>query len=278
VIDVVEDHRLHLRRDATGKAAADRDAHAPLDLFLDPDGSPCNELVGALVEKENRARVGPEDVADAREKHLEKVVELEVGESDIRDGLHVLDPRPRSALGREDPCVLDGDRRAITGELQQLYIARAEPAVRQRSDVKHAEHATADEERYAEHGLDPLLVQNRIEHVGVIDIVEDHRPHLRSDAAGKAAADRDAHASLDLLLDPDGSPSDELIRLLVEQQDSAGIDLEDLARAEKERRQQDIELEMRECRIRERLEPSQSIGIVNALPHAGIVTAIAQSG
>jgi hypothetical protein len=112
----------------------------------------------------------------------------------------------------------------------------------------------------------------------VIDIVEDHRPHLRSDAAGKAAADRDAHASLDLLLDPDGSPSDELIRLLVEQQDSAGIDLEDLARAEKERRQQDIELEMRECRIRERLEPSQSIGIVNALPHAGIVTAIAQSG
>ena len=94
----------------------------------------------------------------------------------------------------------------------------------------------------------------------MIDVVEDHRLPVRRDAAREAAADRDPHAALDLLLDPDRCPRDELVRLLVEQQDGARVDLEDLAGAEKERRQERVELQMRERRIRERLELPQTVG------------------
>ena len=75
-----------------------------------------------------------------------------------------------------------------------------------------------------------------IEHVCVIDVIEDHRLPLRRDAAREASADRNTHAALHLLLDPDRCPRDELVRLLVEQQDSARVDFQDLAGAEKERR------------------------------------------
>jgi hypothetical protein len=128
--------------------------------------------------------------------------------------------------------------------------------VRQRTDVENAEHASTDEERNAEHRLDALLVQNRIEDVCVIDVVEDHRLPFRCDAAGEAAADRDPHTALHLLLDPDRCPRDELVRLLVEQQDGARIDIEDLAGTEKERREQVVKLQVRERRIRERLKPA----------------------
>ena len=236
VIDVGEDHRLPLGRDPAREAAADRDANALLDLLLDPNRGSCDQLVGSLVDEEHRARVRFEDVADAREQHGEQVVELEVRERRIRDGLHVLDPLPRSALRLEGPCMLDCDRCPVTGELQQLHVALVEHPVRQRPDVENAEHAAADEQRNAEHRLDPLLAQDRIEHVRVIDVIEDHRPPVRCDAAREAAADRDANALLDLLLDPDRCPRDELVRLLVEQQDGARVDAEDLAGAEKERR------------------------------------------
>ena len=70
----------------------------------------------------------------------------------------------------------------------------------------------------------------------MIDVGEDHRPLLRRDAAGEAAAERDAHTLLDLLLDPHGRLRDELVRFLVEQEDRARVDAEDLAGAEKQRR------------------------------------------
>ncbi len=70
----------------------------------------------------------------------------------------------------------------------------------------------------------------------MVDVIEDHRMPVRCDAAREATADRDTHAPLHLLLDPDRCPRDELVRLLVKQQDSARVDTEDLAGAEKERR------------------------------------------
>ena len=143
VIDVGEDHRPPLGRDPAGEAAADRDANALLDLLLDPDRGPRNQLVGALVDEEHRARVRVEDVADAREQHREQVVELEVRERRIRDGLHVLDPPPRPALRLEGPRMLDRDRRTVAGELQQLHVVLVEHPVRQRPDVENAEHAAA---------------------------------------------------------------------------------------------------------------------------------------
>ena len=65
----------------------------------------------------------------------------------------------------------------------------------------------------------------------MVDVIEDHRPLVGGDATGEAPADRDPNALLHLLLDPERGPSDELVGALVEQQDRAGVDLEDLPRA-----------------------------------------------
>ena len=167
------------------------------------------------------------------------------------------------ALGLECPRVLDRDRRTVG--------RRAATARHRRSSNTRCVSAPTwrtpstrprDEQRDAEHRLDPLLAQDRVEHVRVIDVVEDHRPPFRGDAAGESAADRDADALLHLLLDPDRRPRDELVRLLVEQQDRARVDIEDLAGPEKERRQQRVELQMRERRIRERLKTAKAIGLL----------------
>jgi hypothetical protein len=107
----------------------------------------------------------------------------------------------------------------------------------------------------------------------VFDVIEDHRLTVGCDAARKTTADWDANAPFDFLLEAYRCLGDELVRLLVEQQDSARVDTEDLAGAEKERRQESVELQMRECRVRERLELLQTIGVLDAIPHCLIVSA-----
>ena len=106
----------------------------------------------------------------------------------------------------------------------------------QHPDVENPKQAASNEQRYTEHRFDPLLAQNRVEHIGVIDVLEDHRLPVRRDAARETTSDRDPDAALDLFLDPDCGPRDELVRLLIQQQESARIDPEDLTDANKERR------------------------------------------
>ena len=151
-----------------------------------------------------------------------------MGQGGVGHGLHVLDPLARGALGLEEARVLDRERGTVGHELQQLDLVLVEGAVMERADVEDPAHLALDDERDAEHRLDPLLPQDRVEDVPVIDVVEDHRPLLGRDAPGEAAADRDTDALLDLLLDAERSACDELVRLLVEQEDRAGVDLEDL--------------------------------------------------
>ena len=62
----------------------------------------------------------------------------------------------------------------------------------------------------------------------VVDVVEDHRPLLGGNPPREAAADRDTDALLHLFLDPERRPRDELVRFLVEEEDGARVDLEDL--------------------------------------------------
>ena len=100
-----------------------------------------------------------------------------------------------------------------------------------------------------------LLVEDRVENVGVVDVVEHHRLLLRGDATGKAVADGDADALLDLLLDSECGAGDELVRVVVEQEDRARVDVEQLPRADEQRVEERIELEMRERGVRDRLQP-----------------------
>ena len=100
----------------------------------------------------------------------------------------------------------------------------------------------------------------------MIDVIEDHRLLARCDPTREAAADRDPNPLFDLLLDPDSRPRDQLIRSLVEQQDRARVDREDLTGANEQRRQQRVELQMRESRVRQGLKLPQPVGAVDANP------------
>jgi hypothetical protein len=70
---------------------------------------------------------------------------------------------------------------------------------------------------------DALSAQERVEHIRLLDVRQDDGPQLRCDATSEALADRDADGRVELFLDPHRRMRDELVPLLVQQQDGAGI-------------------------------------------------------
>ena len=70
----------------------------------------------------------------------------------------------------------DRERDALRHQLEQLDVGVRESPRHERADVQHADHLTVDAQRHAEHRLDALLAKDRIDHVGVVDVVENHRP------------------------------------------------------------------------------------------------------
>lgn len=271
MIHVVEHDCARLRRDPPGEAAADRDADAALDLLLDADGGPRDELVRGLVEEEDRAGVGAEGIADAREQDGEQLVHLEVRERRVRHRLQLLEAPARRALGLEEPRVVDRERGAIGCEFEQLDVAAAEDARHERPDVDDAEDGVPDDERDAEEGLDALLAQDRIEDVGVVDVVEDDGSALGGDAAGEAAPERDADTALHLLLEPDRSARHELLPLLVEEEHRSRVAIEQVADAREQRPEQILEVEMGERRVGEGLQPAQPLRVLHGRGHATIL-------
>ena len=237
-VDVVEDHGPPLRGDSAGKPAPERDPDALLDLFFDPDGRPRDELLGVFVQQQDRAGVGAEDLADSREQHLQQVFELRVREGDVGHHLQALEPPAYRPLGFEQAGVFDCQRRPVRRQLKKLDVVLRERPRLERADVQDAEGLAADEQRDAAQRLDSLLAQDRIEHVRVIDVVEDHGPSLGSDTAGKALSERDADAALDFLFDPHGGAGDQLAPLVVEQEDRAGVGVEELGRPLEQRAQE----------------------------------------
>ena len=132
-------------------------------------------------------------------------------------------------------------------------------AGRQRPDVDDAEHPIACIERHAEERLDPLLAQDRVQHVGVVDVLDHDRRPLGGDAAGEAAADRDANAGLDLLLDPLRRTRDQLAGRLVEHEEGGGVGLEDVADAEEQLIEERVQRQVRERRVGDEQELVQPL-------------------
>ena len=84
--------------------------------------------------------------------------------------------------------------------------------------MNDAEHPVADEQWRAQQRLDALLAQDGVEHVRVVDVLNDHDVACSRDTSGEAFAERDPRAALDLLLEAFGGTGDELAALLVEHQ------------------------------------------------------------
>jgi hypothetical protein len=89
VVDLLDDHRSALRRDAPGEALAERDANALPDLLLEPAGRGRHEVGRCGVEEQDGGGVGAEEGAHAVQQFVEQFGDVEVGE--LRIG-HELDP------------------------------------------------------------------------------------------------------------------------------------------------------------------------------------------
>jgi hypothetical protein len=108
VVDVVEDERRPARRDPACEALPDRNAHAALDLLLDPAGGVGDELVRLPVEQEDGAGVRVERGGDPQEQPLEPLLERQVRERSVADGLE-----PPQALYRPGVLVLSRDKSLV---------------------------------------------------------------------------------------------------------------------------------------------------------------------
>src|SRR5438477_12942558 len=97
--------------------------------------------------------------------------------------------------------MLDRHRDPRRDELQELHVGRRESRAAERSDVQYPENTLTDDEGHTGKRTDAFLAQDRIQHVGVRDIVEHDGPSVRRDAAGEPASHRNTHTTLDLLLD-----------------------------------------------------------------------------
>ena len=172
------------------------------------------------------------------------------------------------------PRVLDRHRDAVGGELEQVALVGGEVARGEAADVQDADHAAFDEQRDAEQRADALLAQDRVEDVGVVDVLDGDRAPLGGDAAGEAAADGDLHALLDLLLDAAGGAGAQDAGALVEQQDRRGVGGQHLGDAAQQLLEQLVLRQVRERRVGdplERLEPARRrLGRLARQPLAGV--------
>src|SRR4051794_15781377 len=266
VVDVGDEDRAALGGDASREAAPDGDADALLDLLLDPLGRPRADHAPVVLEHEDRGRVGVEDLAHPLEELVEQLVDRQVRERRVGHALDgaqdvrcALGPLARELLAFVQEPVLDRERGAVGRELEQVAVVDGELARRQRAHVHDAEHAALDEERDAEHRADALLAQDRVQDVRVVDVRDVDRPALRGDAPGEPAADGDADALLDLLLDALRRARVEHPRVLVEEQDRGGVGPQDLRRPDQQLLEQVLEVEMRERRVGHALELRQRL-------------------
>jgi hypothetical protein len=159
-----------------------------------------------------------------------------------------------------DERVLDGERHAVGDDLEQLDSVRRERPRFQRPDVDDAEDPALGDQRRAQQRPDTLVAEDRVEDVGVVDVLDHDGYAFRGDPACEAAADRNADALLDLLLEPLGGARDELRPLRVEEQHRAGVGPERVADARQQLGEQLVEREVCERRVRDRLELPKGLG------------------
>ena len=85
--------------------------------------------------------------------------------------------------------------------------------------MEDPEHVVGEDQGDPGKALDPLLAEQWVEDVRVVDVVEHDRAPFRGDPAREAAANRDPDALFDLFLDSDRGAGDQVLAQLVAEQD-----------------------------------------------------------
>jgi hypothetical protein len=157
--------------------------------------------------------------------------------------------------------VLDRERDPVGDDLEQIDVVPRELARRERAHVENAEDLVREDERDAGHALDPLLPQDGVQDVRMVDVVEHDRVSRRRDPARKPAADRNPNVLLDLLLEPDCCARHELVPELVAQEDRGRVGLEHVSNPGQQLGEEVVQVQVRERGIRDELEPPQQFGV-----------------
>ncbi len=258
--------------------------HEPVQPLERPRGGGIRQRVGVqrgaqLAHQRGGAHAVPDDVADRHadlaSRQLEHVVpvpaDLVARRQVARRRRHADDfrepARQQAALKQHRDAVLALERRVQaraldprcgtrSGEVEHRQVPHREGTRLQGADVEHPDQLPLDDQRRPEQRADPLLAQDRVEDVRVIDVGDEDRDALVGDPAGEALADRDPHALLDLLLDPVRRARHELIGVLVEQQNRHGVHRQRVSDPIQELIQELIEPELRQRRVAQPLEPA----------------------
>ncbi len=289
MIDIVDPDRPPLSRDPPREPLADRDLHPPLDLLLDPLRRTRTQRHARLVEQQDRRRIGPQDLRDPLQQLTQQLLLRQIRQRRISNALQ----RPQAAIGRLrlHPCpplllvergVLDRDRHPIGRQLQQITLIIGEQPSLQAAHMQHPQHPILRQQRNPQQRADPLLAQDRIQDVGMIDIVDPDRPPLSRDPPREPLADRDLHPPLDLLLDPLRRTRTQRHARLVKQQDRRRIGAQDLRDPLQQLTQQLLLRQIRQRRIRDALQrfehlpaglEAEARGALGDVRHARIIRA-----
>ena len=126
--------------------------------------------------------------------------------------------------------------------------------------MHHTDRRALHDQRDAEQRADAALAENRVHHVGVVDVADHDRPHVGRDPAGEPAAERDAAALPDLLLEPARGARHDLTGVTVEQQHGDRVHLEDRLHPFEQLLEHVVEREMRERPLAHGLHVAQPPG------------------
>ena len=129
-----------------------------------------DERDAAARERERVVPVAADPAAPDRRAVARRQLEPGHDRQPLRD--EALLERLDDAALVEQPRAVDRRGRAVGRELEQLGVLGREHARRQRADVQHADHAAVAEQRHAEQRADPALAQDRVQDVGVVDVLD----------------------------------------------------------------------------------------------------------
>lgn len=168
-----------------------------------------------------------------------------------------LQHRRRDAFGTRAVHV-DRYREAIGHELQRLDLLVGEPARGGAADVHDTRQLPLGDHRHAEQHPQAVLPQQRIDHCGLVDLLDLKWLPGLGDAAREALADRHAHSLEDLLVEARGRSRHQLCGAAIHQQDGDGVHSEQFAGAFQQHLEEFVEVEFLERPVRHRVQNTQA--------------------
>ena len=147
----------------------------------------------------------------------------------------------------------------IRRQLQQVRVIAGEGAGTECPHVQDTDDHSPGPQRSTHEGPDALVQQDGVDHLGVIDLSQDHRAVFRRDPPGETPAERDPHPLPHLFFQPARGRRDQLPGGGIQQQHGGRIGLQGVFHPADERLQQSLGIQRGQRRISDRLDVTQLV-------------------